>query len=190
MLDAVLALLTGSGAGRVTYDAVARRAGVARQTVYSHFPTRGALLAAAADHARAAAGADDLARAVYEAPTARDALRAFVAVHAAFLPKVLPAYLAVERERSADPDVEAAFAARATGRRQLARLVATRLRAEGDLADPWTVDTATDLVVTVCSGSSTAHLLRGAGWTPEEMHDRLLVLFERALLTPRPLEDP
>lgn len=181
VLDSVLALLN-EGSARLTYEAVAARAGVSRQTVYSHFPTRGDLLVAATDRSRDLAGAEAASRSVYEAATAPAALRAMVEMHASFVPKVLPAYLAVERERSADPEIEAAFARRAEGRRQLARHVAIRLQAEGELAAPWTTETASDVITILTSGTSTALYLHDLGWTVDEMRDRVRVLLERTLL--------
>lgn len=174
--------LLSQGSGRLTYGAVATRAGVSRQTVYSHFPTRAELLVAAADRARELSGAEAASPAVYEAPTAAAALRALVEMHASFVPKVLPAYVAVERERSTDPEIAAAFARRAQGRRQLARLVATRLHAENELAAPWTVETATDVIASLTSGTSTALYLNELGWTVDEMRERIRLLLERTLL--------
>ena len=187
VLDSVLALLDGSQ--RLTYEAVASHAGVSRQTVYTHFPTRADLLVAAVDRAREAAGLDVATQSVYEAPTAAAALSALVDLHVSFVPTILRAYVAVEYERAADPDVQAAFARRSGGRRQLARHVATRLHAEGQLASPWTVPTAGDLVHALTTGALTAHFLREAEWTETELRDRLLVALRRTLLNDTTTEE-
>jgi AcrR family transcriptional regulator len=188
IVEATLGLLADGE--RLTYDALARRAGVSRQTLYTHFPTRAELLVATADHARTAAGADAATQEIYDARTAVDALRALVAFHVAFVPRVLPAYIAVERERSVDPEVDAAFRARSAGRHRVARLVATRLAAEHALAPPWTVDTATDLIHALTTGTSTALFMHDAGWKAEELRDRLTVTLERTLLNHTNREDP
>jgi AcrR family transcriptional regulator len=44
ILDAAFALLTESGVGRFSVDEVARRSGVAKTTIYRHWPTREALV--------------------------------------------------------------------------------------------------------------------------------------------------
>jgi AcrR family transcriptional regulator len=186
IVEAALGLL-GDGE-KLTYDALARRAAVSRQTLYTYFPTRAELLVAAADHARTAAGADVAMQEIYEAPTAVDALRALIAFHISFVPTLLPAYLAVERERSADPQVDAAFRSRTAGRHQAARSVATRLAAEDVLAHPWTVDTAADLVHALTSGTSTAVFMHDARWTAEDLRERLTVTLERTLLNPEAQE--
>jgi AcrR family transcriptional regulator len=174
---------------RLSYDAVAKRAGVSRQTVYTHFPTRADLLLAAVERAREDAGVEVATQSVYEAPTATAALDALVDVHVSFVPPILRAYIAVERERSMDPEVEAAFGTRTGGRRSLALHVATRLQAEGDLATPWDVDTACDLIYALTSGAFTVQLLRDAQWSPIELRVRLLVTLRRTLLNHPTMEE-
>jgi len=178
--DAVLAVLDEDE--RLTYEAVAPRAGVSRQTVYAHFPTRPALLVGAVERARDVAGLDAARQSVYEAATATAALEALVDLHAWFVPSVLRAQVAIERERWMDPEVERAFANRSGSRRQLAIHVATRLQAEADLAPPWTVTTAGELIETLTSPSFTAQLLREAGWDETQLRERLLVVLRRSLL--------
>ena len=187
ILEAVLQLLDSQE--RATYEAVAQGAGVSRQTVYTHFPTRAELLVAAVDRARETTGMATAASSVLDAPTARAALEAFVELHCSIVPRILPAYVAVERERSLDPEIEAAFVGRAAGRRQLALLVATRLHAEKDLVAPWTVTTACDLISTLTSGTTTAQLLRDVDWTVAELRERLLVVLQRSLLDSREREE-
>ncbi len=180
ILDTALELLEVDE--RLTYEGVALKAGVSRQTVYTHFPTRAELLVAAVERAREVADLDTAIEAVYQAPTGRAALEALIAVHVSFVPPLMRAHVAVEQERARDPLIHVAFSARSRGRRHLAQLVATRLHAEGDLAPPWTVATASELITALTSGSTTAQFLRHLGWTAAELHDRLLVILERSLL--------
>ena len=64
------ALFEERGSVAFTYEELAKRAGVARQTVYSHFPDRAALFIALADHTRAMFDVPRLSAAVFDAPTA------------------------------------------------------------------------------------------------------------------------
>lgn len=180
ILDGVLVLLEENV--HLTYDAVARQAGVSRQTVYAHFPRRADLLVGAVQRAREVSGLDGLAQRVLEAPSAIDALEALVEMHSRFVPKFLRAHVAIERERSADPEVEAAMAARSGGRRRLAHHVATRLKAEDRLTPPWTVDSAGELIEALTSGTFTAHLLNDLRWTTLDARARLLMVLRRTLL--------
>jgi AcrR family transcriptional regulator len=180
VLDSVLALLEENAS--LTYETVARHAGVSRQTVYSHFPRRADLLVGAVQRARDLSGIDAAAQRVFEAPSAIEALEELVEMHSRFVPTFLRAHVAIERERSADPDVEVAMAMRPSGRRQLAHHVATRLKAEGYLAEPWTVDSAGELIEALTSGTFTAHLLNDLRWTTPDARSRLLVVLRRTLL--------
>ena len=184
--DSVLALLERQEP--LTYEAVARRAGVSRQTVYAHFATRADLLVGAVERARELAGVEAGAQAVYEAGTAIGALEAFTDLHGSFVPRFLRAHVAIERERSSNPELEAMLESRARGRSQLAHHVATRLHAEGYLEACWTVDSAGELVAALTSGTFTAHLLDEVRWTPAEVRSRVLLVLRQALVRPR--EEP
>lgn len=181
ILDALAALLPEEA--YPTYGAIAKRAGVSRQTLYSHFPTRGELLVALADRERARANADQYANAVLTAATAVDALDELVAFHVKLTPLLMNAARLVEHERANDPTVETAFAARPTGRRQIVRHVMTRLQAEDTLDPIWSVDTATDFVDRLISATITHELIKVRGWTTEELALRLRHILRRSLLT-------
>ena len=167
-----------------TYEQLASVAGVSRQTLYTHFPDRASLFVGLADKARQEAGVDRLAAAVFEAPTAREALVALIDVHVAFTPAVMTVMRAEQMERLRHPEIEAAFEQRAGGRRPLVRHVVTRLHAEGLLASSWTVEVATDLVAGLFNPWLTAELLELRTWSVPELRERLLVVLEGALLTP------
>lgn len=59
MLDATIELVFDCGVRGVTVNEVARRSGVARTTIYRHFPTRNELLVAALDGALPVPGTPD-----------------------------------------------------------------------------------------------------------------------------------
>jgi len=166
-----------------TYEQLAAAAGVSRQTLYTHFPERASLFVGLADRARQEAGVDQLAAAVFEASTAREALAALIDIHVAFTPAVMTVMRAEQVERLRHPEIEAAFEERAGGRRPLVRHVVTRLRAENLLAPHWTVEVATDLVAGLFNPWLTAELLELRAWSVPELRERLLVVLENALLT-------
>lgn len=181
ILEATIALLE-QGDGGFTYERLAGRAGVSRQTLYTHFPKRVDLLVAAVDRRRQELGGDELSAPILEAATAREALEALVDYHVAFTPRIMGPARVVEALRAVDPELSAAFERRSSGRRQSVRHVVTRLRAEGDLRNGWSVDAATDLVAALMTAAFTSELLDERAWTPDQLHERLLETIERTLL--------
>ena len=156
------------GDGAFTYEHLAEQAGVARQTLYSHFPNRAELLVAAVEQIRGELDLEELTAKVYLAATARAAVEALLELHIAFTPPLLVGLRAVEAQRATHPEVSHAFERRSTGRRQLVLHVVTRLQAEGDLAPDWSVADAADLLSALLAGGFTAELLEEREWTDGE----------------------
>ena len=181
IIGATLALIE-EGDASFTYEQLAAKAGVARQTLYTHFPDRAELLVAAVDHVRTQLNADELVAPVFAAATARDALVALVDFHVAYTPQIMVPSRAIEAQRATSPALSEAFERRPAGRRQAVRHVVTRLRAEGDLRGDWSVDQATDLVSALMTAAFTMDLLDERGWSVTQLRERLHEVIERTLL--------
>jgi AcrR family transcriptional regulator len=156
-----------------TYADVASWAGVTRQTVHANFAGRADMLVAVADRAQSELATTQLFDAVYEAPTALDALDRLVDLHIAWTPGIRNLAAAIEFERRSDVEIEKHFEQRRQGRRSMMRHVVTRLRAEGLLRPEWTVDTASDLATTLVTPTTTIELIDLRGWTVTELGTRL-----------------
>jgi AcrR family transcriptional regulator len=165
-----------------TYSDVAAWAGVTRQTVHANFASRADMLVAIADRARSELAPPELFDAVYEAPSALDALDRLVDLHIAWMPGIRNLAVAIEFERWNDPEIEKHFEQRPQGRRSLMRHVVTRLRAEGLLRPEWTVETATDLATTLLTPATTTELIDLRGWTVTELGTRLSDALRRLLI--------
>jgi AcrR family transcriptional regulator len=182
ILQAVRDLVEERGSVAFTFEEVAKRAGVSRQTVYTHFPDRASLFVALADQTRVDLDATALSAAVLEAPTARDALSATVDFHMAFTMRILALYRAIEIERARDPAIAAAFERRDVGRVRIVRHVMTRLKAEGQLDPAWSIEAATELMDALLSASLASELHEHRGWSLDEFRDRLLFTLRRTFL--------
>lgn len=162
IIRAAVDLMTQHGVQGTTLTAVADRAGVARATVYLRWPTRSALIGAAA---RAAVGGRPL-------PLSGN-LEADIRFAATFIQRVFdePAFAAmlpeIVRGVLANPP-ELAFDSVAPRRRELARIYRERAVAEGfrDDIDP-------NLPFDVILGTAIAHLLANGRPMPDEDADRL-----------------
>jgi AcrR family transcriptional regulator len=153
-----------------TVAAIAKRAGVAVQTVYFVFHTKPALISAVID--AAVVGEDEVApdeatwwTAMLAEPDAATALRRFVEGAAGAYERAAAVSEVLRAAALTDDEVRRTHehheGLRRTGYRQVVESVAAR----GDLRAGLTVDTATDVLLTLV-GDSTYHLLRTErGWS-------------------------
>lgn len=177
ILDAAWELLAEHPSGDFGLEQVAKGASVSRQTVYAHFANRAELLVAVVERYKQDVGYDVLAQPLLAAETAVDALAELVRFYVAFMPPVARLHIAIDLERARDPLLEKSFSARESGRHQYAHHVATRLAAEGRLAEAWTVGAAADMISACTSAAFVVELLERRGWTTDELGARLLQLF-------------
>jgi len=156
ILNAALACLRENSA--LTMAQVAEKAGLSRQAIYLHFPSRNVLLAAL--HSRQPDMPD-----LDAAPSARAALGLLIAAQA-----------------HADPALAALDEPEDAGRTRLARCrqVAARFQAESALAPQLTLDAATDLLWSL-TGPALWRALTARGWSAERYRGHVAFLAGRAL---------
>lgn len=176
LLDATRQLIERHGFEALTMAAVAERAGVSRRTVYLHFSTRAELLTSLY---RSLGDTEDLAaslQAVWDAADAVGALREWAEHIARSHPRILAVLRAVERARHADPDAAELWQTTQANWRKGSRRLAEWLEAEGRLAPPWTVDTATDMVLALMSLDLLERLLADRHWSRQRLAEHLALL--------------
>ncbi|MEU9076869.1 TetR/AcrR family transcriptional regulator [Kitasatospora sp. NPDC048538] len=165
ILDAALRLLATSDGTPVTIDAIARTAGVGKQTVYRWWPSKGAvLLDALTDRAdQDVPGADT--------GTLRSDLRAFVATtfDGAQRGPTAPALRTLVREAARDPHLADLMQSFTATRRTALRELLARGRERGELAE----DTDLDLVVDQVYGVFWYRFLLGHAPLDGTVADRL-----------------
>jgi AcrR family transcriptional regulator len=129
ILDAARELLRVSAAyPGFTVDAVARRADVARATVYYQFSSKTGLLEAVCDDLAEAGGMADLAR-VFTSPAPDAAIRGFITAFAGFWAADRVVMRRLRALAALDPDVGAVIAARDQRRREGLTVLVARLPA-------------------------------------------------------------
>lgn len=180
------ALLTGArtilerdGFGALTMGAVAREAGVSRGAVYLHFTSRSDLVAALFDHVASQQGLAESLAPVFDAPDSVAALEEWAAHLARYHPALIPVDRAITHVQGRDPDAaehrQRVSEAQRTGCGHLAR----RLAEEGRLADPWTVETATDMLYALISTDMIERLVTDCGWPQSQLAEHLAHLFHK-----------
>ena len=152
ILDAALACLRDGGS--LTMAQVAEKAGLSRQAVYLHFPSRGALLAAL--QARRPQWPD-----LAGAPSARAALGLLVAGQA----DADPALAALDETKDA-----------ADARLIRCRAVALRFQAEGALAPHLSPEAAADLLWSLTGPRLWEELVAGRGWRADRYRTHVTYL--------------
>jgi AcrR family transcriptional regulator len=137
ILDAARELLrTATSYPEFTIDAVARRAGVVRATVYYQFGSKTGLLEAVCDDLAEAGGMANLAR-VFTNPTLDAAIQGFITAFAGFWAADRIVMRRLRALAALEPDVGAVIAARDQRRREgLAVLVSRLPGSSGAPAEP------------------------------------------------------
>jgi AcrR family transcriptional regulator len=148
ILDAARALLGDtSGYSAFTAEAVARRADVARATVYYQFASKTGLLEAVCDDLADAGGLDRLG-AAFNTDDPPEALRRFITIFGQFWAADRPAMRRLRGLAALDPDIHQVVARRDQRRRDGLAVLTDRLRP--DLKPPRR-DRLTNLLVTLTS---------------------------------------
>jgi AcrR family transcriptional regulator len=164
VLDAAVALFRSHGPARVTMAEVAEAAGLTRQAVYLHFPSRTRLMLALIQHASAQLGAPELFR--------------------RYAARVHEIAAALDAARAADPDAQAAWESRMALRRRQFHRAVRRLHAEGQLRPEWTVGQVTDAIWALSAPRGYSDLVVERGWTLAD-YERFLLACAGAYLKRR-----
>jgi AcrR family transcriptional regulator len=182
VLDAAWQLLEEGGPAATTMGAVAERAGVSRRALYLHFASRADLLLAVHDHVDQRFDLEASLQPLLDAPDAVTALDEFAAHLARYHPRIRAVDLALLRAGDDDPDVAALVERGSQLWHDGARSLAQRLADEGQLAEPWTVDTAADLLWSLMFPETLGRLTIDRRWSGERYRELLTVLLRRTLV--------
>ncbi len=166
ILDAAWTLVSDRG-DAVSMADIAAAAGLTRQAVYTHFPSRGALLVALVRHADSRF---EIWRAFQTAMARSDADSRFDGCLDAwfdFVPRIHPVATVLIRTRMQDADAAAAWTDRMEALRAFLAEMMESVRDEGRLDPDWQVPEASDYLWTVISVQSWDLLVGDCGWPPE-----------------------
>lgn len=186
ILIAAWKLLEDTGGKAVRMSDIAREAGVSRQALYLHFDNRADLLIATTRYMDDVLGVDDRLRPSREAASGKDRLLAFIAAWGGYLPDIQGVARALLAMKETDAEAEAAWDGRMGAMRQGCEAAIKALEADRQLADDWTVETATDLLWTMLSFQSWDQLTRTCGWRNDAYIARLQRQAEQSFIRPKP----
>jgi AcrR family transcriptional regulator len=175
VLDAAIDMLASEPLPRVTLDAVARRAGAARSTVYVMFGSRAGLFDAVARRLLERIGFDRLVAAV-AAPDPLDALRQAMHESVRLYAEQRDAARALWSWADLDMDAAAAFAVLDGGRASGTAHLVSRLAAAGMLRPGVSSDEAADVLYVLTSFDTFDQLFTERRLAPDTVERRLRLL--------------
>lgn len=179
--DAARALFVANGFSETTVTEIADSAGVAPQTVYSAFGSKGAIVAAMLEDLEEQAGARERIAAVIAEQDSHKQLRLFAAWIRTLFERGAPVLMAAF-EAHGDPDV-AAFAARGDERRRRGTEQLVRIWTEkGVLRSSLNEREAAERFWLLTSAQTYMLSIDGLGWSPGQYEAWLGDLLERELL--------
>jgi AcrR family transcriptional regulator len=163
--------------------AVADRAGVTRRAVYLHFASRAELVDSLFAYVAEAEGLEESLARVWEAPDAVAALDGYAAHLARYHVRVIAVDRAVESVQRVDEDAAAHRRRVSAAKLASCRRLSDRLAAEGRLAEPWTPETAADMIYALSTSDVVESLTSDRGWPRQEFAERLAVLLKSTFAT-------
>ncbi len=182
ILGAAWAMIEAGRLSELTMAAVAKDAGVSRQTVYVQFGTRaGLLVALVRERDLANPRGRQLARALETAdPVA--ALAGLTRVLARWWRDIHPIAQALYAASLTDEGARAAWEDRMAHMQALTEPIVRRLDDAGLLAPGWDVPLARDWLAAQLNPIGWALLVEGTGWPQKRYEERLLVTVRKVLL--------
>jgi AcrR family transcriptional regulator len=173
ILDAANRMLLERGYHGVGLEAVARSAGVTRQTVYDQFGSKSGLLGAMIARSEELAGLPLVLQKVVAQVDGLAMLRAMLDAVVAVEPLVYPYSRVVYAARLDDPDAAQMWQARMTSRRAGMGMVFARLAADGRLRQGIGVEEAAEIAWALSSPHQYEFLVIDRGWSIERYRAHL-----------------
>jgi AcrR family transcriptional regulator len=165
ILQATLDLLV-SGPGRsARMSDIAKAAGLSRQAIYLHFPTRAAVLIAATHYLDALNDVPARLATSRAAPTGVERLDAFVSAWTRYIPEIYGVVRALIAMSETDVEADLAWKARTADMREGCAAAIDALARDGRLSPEYGPDLATDLLWTLLSVRNWEHLVQDCGHT-------------------------
>jgi len=182
ILDAAWKLLeAGQGSG-VRMSDIAKAAGISRQAVYLHFPTRAELLIATTRHLDDVKNIDARLAASRDAATGPERLEAFIEAWGNYIPEIHGVARALLAMKDTDEAARLAWADRMAAVRDGCSAAVKALKKDGVLSPALSVKEATDMLWSLLSVQVWEQLTHDCGWPQRRYVSRMKDLARKALV--------
>ena len=165
VLESAWTLLLGNQANAVRISDIAKHAGISRQAVYLHFPTRAELLIATTRYIDQVKGIDERLAHSRSASTGVERLAAFIDAWGNYIPEIYGVAKALMAMQAQDPEAGQAWADRMNAVREGCEAAVSALVRDGVLTQSLSHTEAVDLLWSQLSVEHWAHLRQYCGWT-------------------------
>lgn len=182
LLQAAHELIETAGEEALTMAAIAERAGVSRRTVYLYFASRGEVVNALFEHLNEIEDQDTALLPVWNAPDGAAALDAWARLLTEVVPRIMATARAVQHAARTDPYAAQLWHSAISHRYATCRRLMERLAEEGLLADRWTSETATDMLLALTSHDVFEVLLADRRWPTEQLVEQLSLTLRATFL--------
>jgi len=183
ILQSAWQLLEASGGKGVRMTDIARDAGISRQAVYLHFPTRSELLIATTRYLDQVKQVDQLLLASRQAATGKERLEAFIEAWGNYIPEIYGVAKALLAMKDTDQAADEAWSKRMLAVREGCLAAIQALKKDGTLSSDYTVRQATDILWTLLSVRNWEQLTQNCGWSQKRYVETTKKLAGRILLT-------
>ncbi|WP_300527532.1 TetR/AcrR family transcriptional regulator [Maricaulis sp.] len=166
ILRACWDLLEG-GDTKVRMSDIAKTAGVSRQAVYLHFPSRAELLIATTRFIDEVEKVDERLARSRAATTGRERLDAYIDAWGNYIPRIYGVGRAMMAMMDGDEEAHTAWQGRMMAMRHGCEAAVNALDRDGDLVAGVSVEGATDALWMLLSVRNWEHLVQDRGWTQD-----------------------
>lgn len=183
ILDSTLQLLESGGGSKVRMSDIARQAGVSRQAVYLHYPSRAELLVAATRHLDERLQIDaqlERCRALKDDPAR---LEAWIEVWGNYIPGIYGVAKALLAMKDEDAEARSAWDDRMQAMREGCAAAVKPLRSAGKLNPALNQQQATDMLWALLSVRTWEQLRLECGWSQQQYIDKMKHAAARILMT-------
>ncbi|MEM9750438.1 MAG: TetR/AcrR family transcriptional regulator [Pseudomonadota bacterium] len=182
ILNAAWRLLEAAPGREVRMSDIAAEAGVSRQAVYGHFPTRADLLTATARYLDEVKNVDARLAASRNAARGVDRLAAFVEAWGDYIPEIYGVGRAFMAMYDSDSEAAAAWDDRMQAVRHGCQAAVDALKRDGDLTPDYSARQATDVLWTLLSVENWERLRNDCGWSQKRYLETMKAIAFSALV--------
>ena len=177
--------LLESGNKAIRMADIAKAAGVSRQALYLHFPSRAEVLVATTRHIDTVKNVDARLARSRSASSGVERLHAFVDAWGGYIPQIHGISVALRAMRDTDKEAAAAWEDRMQAVRQGCESAVRAILEDGYLKEGITEITGVDLLWTLLSVENWERLVLECGWSQSDYEQTLKKIAEVSLMSQR-----